>query len=43
MAQHKPVRGILVAQDFSVRVKYGAGAVGILLKAYRVIFQFDDV
>lgn len=43
LAEETSVRGILVAQSFSERVKYGADAAGILLKAYHVIFQFEEV
>ena len=38
----KPVRGILVASDFSKRVVYAAKAVSnIALKAYSIRFTFD--
>ena len=43
LAEEMPVRGVLVAKDFTDRVKYGAAAAGVLLKAYHVIFRFDDV
>jgi hypothetical protein len=35
------VRGILIAQDFSDRVKYGARSAGLALLRYRVNFSFE--
>jgi endonuclease len=41
VADGKNVRGILVAQDFTDRVRFGAAAIGISLLRYRVKFSFE--
>jgi len=44
LAEDQPVRGIIVAHEFTERLRYAVKAMpNLQLKAYRVSFEFDDV